>query len=95
MSSPPPHLFENLSGGSTTPCPPHTHTHTHTNTHPAESGGVHYVTPFILFDIKCKILNLMSKTCGSVFLGHLAGWVFKIQFKPYVTSKMELMDGNC
>ena len=37
----------------------------------------------------------MSKTCGSVFLGHLAGWDFKIQFKPYVTSKMELMDGNC
>ena len=93
MSSPPPSLFENLSGGSNT----HTHTHTHTERQRerAESGGVHYVTPLILFDIKCKILNLMSETCGSVFLGHLAWWVIKIQFKPYVTSKMELMDGNC
>ena len=31
------------------------------------------VTLFSLFDIKCKILTLIRKTSGIVFLGHLGG----------------------
>ena len=33
---------------------------------------------FSPFDIKCKILTLMWKTSGILFLGHLGGWVFHI-----------------
>ena len=35
-------------------------------------------TPFSPFDIKCKKLNLVWKTSGYVFLGHLRGSVFHI-----------------
>ena len=36
------------------------------------------LTPFSPFDIKCRILNLMWKTSGNVFLGYLGGRVFFI-----------------
>ena len=36
------------------------------------------ITLFSSFDINCKILTLMWKTSGILFLGHLGGWVFHI-----------------
>ena len=38
-------------------------------------------TLFSPFDIKFKILNLIRKASGNVFLGHLAGYVFHIFLK--------------
>ena len=36
------------------------------------------LTPFSPFDIKYKILNIMWKPSGNVFLGHVGGWFFHI-----------------
>ena len=36
------------------------------------------LTPSSPFDVKCKKLNLMQKTSGNIFLGHLGGCIFHI-----------------